>query len=145
MTNYIELVKAVVPLVVAHLCPKEFFDAQASDSAIRRLARRIEQIDRLVRVARADQIGRPPMAFDGFPAGDWLLNRARVLEVEEAAPKPIMMGRHLIKLGLVPGPHFGTILEACYEAQIEGKFSTLEEGIAYAKLVLEQETQDGII
>ena len=137
MTNHIELIKAVMPLVTNHLCPKEFFDVQAGDSAIRRLARRVERIDRLVRVSRADQAGRPPMKFDGFPAGDWLLERARALEVEDSAPKPIVMGRHLIELGLEPGQHFGKILDECYDAQIEGKFSTLSEGIVYAKCIIE--------
>ena len=27
----------------------------------------------------------------------------------------------------------GTVLEACYEAQLDGVFSTLEEGLAYAR------------
>jgi tRNA nucleotidyltransferase (CCA-adding enzyme) len=137
MTRQKDLVEAVVPLVLAHLRPQELFDAQAGDSAIRRLARRVGRIDRLVRVARADQLGRPPMTFDGFPAGDWLLERARALEVEDAAPSPIVLGRHLIELGQSPGPHFGEILEACYQAQIDGKFFTLKEGVALAKKLIE--------
>lgn len=139
MTNQQDLVEAVVPLVSAHLRPQELFDAQAGDSAIRRLARHVGRIDRLIRVARADQQGRPQMPFDGFPAGEWLLERARALEVEDAAPRPIVMGRHLIELGLGPGPHFGRILEACYKAQIEGLFFTLEEGIELAKRLIDQE------
>ncbi|KPL20047.1 MAG: polynucleotide adenylyltransferase [candidate division Zixibacteria bacterium SM23_81] len=138
MTNQQDLIEAIVPLVSAHLRPKELFDAQAGDTAIRRLARHVGRIDRLVRVARADQLGRPQMPFDGFPAGQWLLERARALEVEDSAPRPIVLGRHLIKLGLKPGPHFGRILEACYQAQIEGQFFTLEEGIELAKRLIDQ-------
>ena len=136
MTHQTDLVEAVVSLVMTHLRPKELFDAEAGDAAVRRLARRVGRIDRLVRVARADQMGRPPVQFDGFQAGEWLLNKARCLDVEKAAPKPIVMGRHLIDLGLKPGHDFGRILSRCYDAQIEGEFFTLEAGIEYARSVI---------
>lgn len=140
MTNQEDLIDAVVPLVLTHLRPRALYKAQAGDSAIRRLAREVGRIDRLVRVARADDMGRPPQAFDGFPAGTWLLARARALEVEHQAPRPLVMGRHLLALGLTPGPRIGQVLEACYEAQLDGTFSTMESGIAYAKGVIERES-----
>lgn len=136
MTNQSRLGDSIIPLVSNHLRPVELFDVRAGDGAIRRLARRVKRIDRLVRVARADQMGRPPITLEDFPAGDWLMTRARELEVEDAAPTPIMMGRHLILLGLEAGPHFGPILESCYQAQIEGTFATEDEGIDYAKRML---------
>jgi tRNA nucleotidyltransferase (CCA-adding enzyme) len=43
------------------------------------------------------------------------------------------MGRHLIELGMPPGPAFKPILDACYEAQIEGRITCLEDGIAMVK------------
>lgn len=136
MTHQTDLVEAVVCLVMTHLRPKELFDAKVGDAAVRRLARLVGRIDRLVRVARADQMGRPPVDFDGFPAGEWLLNKARCLDVERAAPRPIVMGRHLIELGLKPGPDFGRILSRCYDAQIDGEFFTLEAGIEYVRSVI---------
>ncbi len=138
LTHQQGLIEAVVPLVMTHLRPQALYDARAGDSAIRRLARHAGRIDRLVRVARCDQMGRPPRVFDGFPAGEWLLTRARALEVEQAAPKPLVMGRHLLDLGLPTGPRVGRILEACYEAQLDGAFSTVEMGIEYAKRVIEK-------
>ncbi len=133
MTNEQGLIDEVIPLVSTHLAPMMLFKAGAGDAAVRRLARKVGRIDRLVRVAYADMLGRPPLEVNEFEAGDWLTERARALEVESAAPKPIVMGRHLIQLGLKPGAQFGPILEACFNAQIEGEFDTLEEGIAYAK------------
>ena len=133
MINESALIDAVVPLVSTHLAPMMLFKAGAGDAAVRRLARKVGRIDRLVRVAHADMLGRPPLRVDTFDAGDWLTERARALQVEAAAPKPIVMGRHLIQLGLKPGNHFGPILEACFNAQIEGEFDTLEAGIAYAE------------
>ena len=85
-----------------------------------------------MRVARADHAGRPPKAFDGFPAGTWLLERARRLKIEDQAPTPLVMGRHLLELGVQPGPDMGRLLDECYEAQLDGLFSTLDEGLTYA-------------
>lgn len=136
LTNQVDLIDEVIPLVRCHLRPHALYDANASDSAVRRLARQVRRIDRLVRVARADHAGRPPKPFDGFPAGSWLLERARRLEVEAHAPEPIVMGRHLIDMGVQPGRDMGRLLDDCYEAQLDGLFSTLAEGLAYAKQTL---------
>ena len=78
------------------------------------------------------------MEFDGFPAGAWLLDRARALGVEREPPRPLVQGRHLIQLGLDPGPGFGPILKACFEAQLDGRFSTVEAGIEFARGLLGQ-------
>lgn len=139
LTNSTDLVESVVPLVLAHLRPQELYDANAGDSAVRRLARRVQRIDRLVRVARADRMGRPPIPFDGFPAGQWLLERAHALDVASQAPSPIVMGRHLIGLGLAPGKEFKSLLDACYEAQLDSEFSDLPGGLAYLRRRLQRE------
>lgn len=133
LTTQKALPEEVVPLVEAHLRPHELYKRKVKDSAIRRLAHKVRRIDRLVRVARADHQGRAPLPFDGFPAGEWLTERAAELEVRDRAPVPLVMGRHLIQLGLEPGPEFRPILAACLEAQIEGEFMTLAEGIEFAK------------
>ncbi|MBX3301303.1 MAG: CCA tRNA nucleotidyltransferase [Nitrospira sp.] len=133
LTNQQNMADEVLPLVLCHLRPNALYEAQASDSAVRRLARQVKRLDRLVRVARADHAGRPPKPFDGFPAGEWLLNRARQLKVEDQAPVPILMGRHLLELGVQPGPDMGRLLDECYEAQLDGEFATVEEGLLYAR------------
>ncbi|MBK9305513.1 MAG: HD domain-containing protein [Nitrospira sp.] len=133
LTNQQDIIDGVLPLVLCHLRPRTLYDAQASDSAVRRLARQVKRLDRLVRVARADHAGRPPKVFDGFPAGEWLLNRAKQLDVAHQAPVPILMGRHLLELGVQPGPEMGRLLDECYEAQLDGEFGTLEEGLSFAK------------
>ena len=84
--------------------------------------------------------GRPPLPGDPFSAGDWLLERAEALAVKDTAPQSIVMGRHLIEMGQTPGPHFKSILNKCYEAQLDGVFSSLEEGKLFAADLLEAET-----
>ena len=143
MTDERDLLDAVPPLVGAHLAPVALYEARAGDAAVRRLARRVGRIDRLMRVARADQMGRSPHGIAAFPAGDWLLERARALDVAARAPRPLVLGRHLIALGLAPGPHFAPILDACYAAQLDGAIATLEEGLALARQIVERERAGG--
>ncbi len=137
MTRQQDLIDEVVPLVREHLKPTALYKSSAGASAIRRLARRVGRIDRLVRVGRADHAGRPPKPFDGYPAGAWLLARARELALADRRPKPIVMGRHLIALGLAPGRHFKALLDACLEAQLDGVFGDLEGGLAFARALIE--------
>jgi tRNA nucleotidyltransferase (CCA-adding enzyme) len=136
LTGEEKWIEEVVPLVACHLAPIRLFGSNVSDAAIRRLARRVGRIDRLVRVSCADLRGRPPLVVDSFEAGDWLLERARELSVDVQPPKPLLMGRHLIELGLEPGPHFGRVLEECFARQIEGEFETLEAGLECARTVI---------
>jgi tRNA nucleotidyltransferase (CCA-adding enzyme) len=128
-----DLVEAVVPLVTEHLRPHDLFTSQAGDCAVRRLAVRVGRIDRLVRVARADHFGRPPSAETVFDAGDWLLERARALDVQDRAPRPLVMGRHLIAMGLKPGPAFKGILNDCYQAQLDGLFQDEAGGLEFCR------------
>jgi tRNA nucleotidyltransferase (CCA-adding enzyme) len=67
---------------------------------------------------------------------DWFLERARALGVEHAPPPPIVLGRHLLELGVKPGPHVGALLKKIYERQLDGDITTLEAGLAAAKALL---------
>ncbi|HKP69853.1 MAG TPA: hypothetical protein VJV05_11265, partial [Pyrinomonadaceae bacterium] len=59
--------------------------------------------------------------------------KVRELQIEKKAPDPILMGRHLLELGLEPSPHFKQILDAVYEMQLDGKVVTLDEAIDEAR------------
>ncbi len=134
------LVDQVVPLVREHSRPGELFRAEASDAAIRRLATRVDRLDRLVRVARADVLGRPPLLDDAFPAGDWLLAKARALRIEKVGPQPLMRGRHLVQLGLEPGPQFKPLLDACFTAQLDGVFSDEAGGLVFLQAQIDSQS-----
>jgi tRNA nucleotidyltransferase (CCA-adding enzyme) len=140
LTNETAIFDEVLPLVECHMRPKELYTAQAGDGAIRRLSCKVKRIDRLVRVAEADMYGRPPMSVE-FPEGPWLMERARALEIEAQAPKPILQGRHLIELGYAPSPAFKKILDAAYDAQMEGSFKEIESGRAWLKKYLKTHPQ----
>lgn len=143
MTRDRELLFTVPRLVAAHLAPSQLHRDGAGDAAIRRLARRVPSIELLIRVAAADHAGRPPLPPKPFEAGDWLRERARALLVDRAAPVPLLQGRHLVELGLLPGSHFGPLLDACYEAQLAGDVSTQEEAVDWARRRVEERGSDG--
>jgi len=58
--------------------------------------------------------------------------RLRELAVDVRRPERLLRGRDLIALGHSPGPDFRRILEAAYDAQLEGEFASNEEARAWA-------------
>jgi tRNA nucleotidyltransferase (CCA-adding enzyme) len=125
----------VLAITAHHLKPGAFYKVrdQVSDGAFRRLAQKVD-MELLARAARADCLGRTG-AFD-CSAMDWFVERARALGVEHEAPAPILMGRHLIDLGVAPGPRMGEILRAVYELQLDGAVADLDSAVAEAKRVI---------
>ena len=116
----------VLGIVAEHLRPSAFHKAKdtVTDGAFRRLAQKVD-LELLVRFARADCHGRTGV-FD-CSAMDWFIDRARSLGVEHRPPQPILLGRHLIEMGVAPGPEMGKILKAVYELQLDSVVTTLDE------------------
>jgi tRNA nucleotidyltransferase (CCA-adding enzyme) len=129
----------VIALVREHLKPGEFFKKreEVGDGAFRRLARKCE-LDLLYRVAKADSLGRnadwvPREKWYGSEAQEWFIQRARELAVEQQPPAPILLGRHLLEMGMEPGPRVGEITKAVYDLQLDGRISNLDEAKETAK------------
>lgn len=124
----------VLGLVAHHLKPGMFRKApHVGDGAFRRLAQKVD-LELLARVARADCLGRAG-TFD-CSAMDWFLERARALGVEHQAPAPLLLGRHVLSLGMPPGPRVGEILKDVYEKQLDGQVTTVDEAIEEARRLL---------
>lgn len=125
----------VTGVVAQHLKPLSFFKSATpvGDGAFRRLAQKVD-LELLARVALSDCLGRTGQ-FD-CSGITWFLERARALGVEHAPPAPLVKGRHLVELGVPPGPEMGEILRKIYERQLDGDVKTLEEGLAVAREVI---------
>lgn len=96
-----------------------------SAAAVRRLARRLapSTLAQWLLVLRADHLGRPPLVSEETHQRlDAWATAAHELALRDSAPKPILLGRHLISAGLKPGPAFGEILAEAFEAQLDGGF-----------------------
>jgi tRNA nucleotidyltransferase (CCA-adding enzyme) len=124
--------REVLGITAHHLKPGMFGMSKTpvSDGAFRRLAQKVD-LELLARLAKSDCMGRGG-DFD-CSSMDWFLERARQLGVEHAPPAPLLLGRHLLQLGVKPGPRMGEILRAVYEKQLDGTVTTLDEGLAFAR------------
>jgi tRNA nucleotidyltransferase (CCA-adding enzyme) len=133
----------IVALVRDHLKPGEYYKKrdEVGDGAFRRLARKCE-LELLYRVAKADSLGRnaewvPRENWYDAVAQDWFITRARELQVAEEPPAPLLLGRHLLEMGLEPGPRIGEITRAVYEMQLDGRVQTLDEARGAAAALID--------
>ncbi len=126
----------VIGLVAHHLTPGMWFKTrdEVGDGAFRRLAAKVD-LQWLAILASADCSGRTG-EFD-CTAMDWFLERARALGVEQRPPASILMGRHLLAMGLNPGPRIGEVLRQVYERQLDGEVQTLDQAVALARQIVE--------
>lgn len=123
----------VPTLVSEHMVHINFNHELPSERVVRRLCNRLKptNIRQLVRLVEADHSGRPPLP-KASPMEAWL-QIADQLAVADAAPKPILMGRHLINLGVTPGPDMGNILDRAFEAQLDGSFEDEAAAVQWYK------------
>jgi tRNA nucleotidyltransferase (CCA-adding enzyme) len=131
----LELSAPVGALVVHHLA-HHHGQTEFTDTSVRRLARRLEPatIDDLTVVMLADHEGRPPLRSPEVLARiDELQTRAQALALEKSAPRPLVLGRHLVALGRKPGPEFKPILNEAFEAQLDGAFADEAGGVEWLK------------
>jgi len=128
--------RQVLGITAQHLKPGSWYKArdEVGDGAFRRLAQKVD-LELLARVAKADCEGRKPGAFD-CSAMDWFRERAHALGVEHRPPAPILLGRHLLALGLQPGPRIGEILKAVYDQQLDGSVTTIDQAVESAKRMI---------
>jgi tRNA nucleotidyltransferase (CCA-adding enzyme) len=119
------IVERVAPLIRNHMAHV----MTITDRSVRRLSKRMEPetIFNLCVLMTADSMGRPPRPAQVPAVVAELRAKAAELQVQNSAPKPILMGRHLLQLGMSPGPDVGAIVNQAYDAQLEGKFFTLPE------------------
>jgi tRNA nucleotidyltransferase (CCA-adding enzyme) len=129
--------REVLGMVANHLKPGMFCKAQppVGDGAFRRLAQKVD-LELLARVARADCEGRGG-GFD-CSAMDWFVQRARELGVEHAPPEPLVKGRHLVELGVAPGPALGEVLRQVYERQLDGSVADFDSAFALAREIAKE-------
>lgn len=125
-----DLISQVVPLVQQHLRHIQIKEG-CSNRTINRLARDLypATVAQWARVVECDHSGRPPLPT-GAPA-DWIVERAKDLKVLNDKPAEILMGRHLIDLGLKPGREFGVILQKAYDAQLDDQFNDVEGALKW--------------
>jgi len=122
----IDVRREVLAITAEHLRPSAFWKARDTvrDGAFRRLAQRVN-LEWLTRFSVADCHGRGGTFDCSF--ADWFITRARSLGVEHQPPAPLLLGRHVLALGVAPGPAVGRVLATVYEWQLDGRVRTTDE------------------
>ncbi len=129
------LADEIRPLVQNHLA-HHHGSGTLTDARLRRLARDLapSNIEDLVVVMYADHDGRPPLySPESLTLIHQLQDRAAQLALADSAPQPILLGRHLISVGHVPSPRFRSLLDAAFEAQLDGAFHDEPSAIEWLK------------
>ncbi len=141
----LELDSPVCQLVVHHLVHHHNSGEHYTDSQVRRLARKLAPatIDDLALVMIADSFGRPPLQSPRtLELIAELRAKAAELALEHAAPRPLIQGRHLVALGHQPGPKFKPVLDAAFEAQLDGVFADEAGGLEWLRSHLQRTSGD---
>lgn len=143
LTDDKDLIESVVALVITHMIPRHLYKEatrgetpKMMNRSIRRLSQRVN-LQRLARIVLIDSSGRPPKPKVS-PESVWLLERAAALGTVTKGPEPILLGRHLVALGLKPGPHFGPILQGAMDRQLDGDILDLDSALEYARVAVAQ-------
>ncbi len=118
----IDVRACAIQLVGARKTPRDWFErhGKVEDKEFRYFSARIHpQLATLLSRARGDA-----------QAADWFESNLRRLHVFDGPPAPLLMGRHLLEMGMTPGPRVGEIVKAVYFAQLAGDVATLDEAKA---------------
>jgi tRNA nucleotidyltransferase (CCA-adding enzyme) len=124
--------REVLGMTAQHLKPGMWFKVrdEVGDGAFRRLSQKVD-LELLARLAKSDCLGRKPGTFD-CTAMDWFLDRAHAIGADKGPPPPLLLGRHVLALGVPPGPRVGKLLKAVYELQLDGSVTTVDQAIELA-------------
>ena len=139
------ILESALALIAAHMRPLHLVTAEkVTDAAIRRLANDVHPatLEDLARLVEADT--RATMRSDGQESANahiFLRERAGQLGVDHSPPKPVFQGRDLMRLAhanILPerfrqgGPHYKTVLDAVYEAQLDGHVNDIADAEKFA-------------
>ncbi len=130
-------IEVVQPLVAEHLVHVQ---SEASHRTVRRLSVRLGKasIVQLLRLVEADLGGRPPLPTTIPESLKRILQLAEMTKVSHTRPDRIILGRHLLHLGYEPARWFSSVLEKCYQAQLDGVFEGETGGIDFLKSELDK-------
>ena len=131
-----EQAERIVALVRGHMRIKDF--PRMREGKRRRVAAAPE-FSELVELLRADCLA----SHGDLSVYRWIQQWLQERHAEGPLPPRLVTGHDLVALGLQPGPVFREILEAVYEAQLEGRARTREEALALARQEAERRGAGG--
>jgi tRNA nucleotidyltransferase (CCA-adding enzyme) len=132
LTPELDITRHTLPLVRALPRVAELYTRRSAlpPGALPRLALQAP-LPALVKLATARE--RATGSDRTAPAAEWIAGAAQREGVWEKPLDPLLKGRHLLELGLKPGPHMGPLLAEAYELQMDGKIADVEAALAWAR------------
>jgi tRNA nucleotidyltransferase (CCA-adding enzyme) len=126
--------EVVAPLVRYHMVR----NPEPTAKWVRRMALKVvpATLQDLAIILTADQFGRLPKPRIVTPEVMKMRELAANLKIDKEAPKPVLLGRHLLDRGMTPGPEMGKILKSAFEAQINGEFASEQEATKWLNAFL---------
>lgn len=126
-----EFIQAVQAIVGQHMRHVSWEDTP-SPRAVRRMAVDVAPgtVRQWATVCIADQMGRGDAAGDV----DIIMDAAECaadMDIMDAGPDQIVMGRHCMQAGMVPGVEMGDMIRDAFQAQVDGKFSDVDGGVQW--------------
>jgi poly(A) polymerase len=122
-------IRQIVTAIAGHM---RFKDVQKMNKSTLRKLMGAETFELEMELHRIDCSGSHGL-LDNY---EFLLRKADELANEPVLPTRWVSGSDLCALGVVPGPRIGELLQKAYDAQLEGRFSSREELLAWLKSLL---------
>lgn len=142
------MISLVEALVVNHLRPWQLYKVREkiNTSATRRLINdcdsgprpdgvNLSNIQLLCLLADADHLGRTTTDAvndswnNRMTATEFIASQIQKMNEPSDKVEPIIKGRHVIQMGIEPGPRVGEIVHEMFEMQLDGVFKDLQGGI----------------
>lgn len=115
VTDDKQLIERVVSIVVNHMRCGQLAMSTAKESAWKRLHNDL-RLDVAAAMSKADSMSRYTEDKEHEPSK---IAMEYFSKFGATKIQPVLMGRHLVKIGMKPGPQFKKILDAAYQLQIE--------------------------
>ena len=134
-----DLPEKVLPLISRHMHPWQLTANDSSDKAFRKLALHAKRLDLLADLAEADVKGismNDNERISRLNIIDRFRDKCKALAIADSIPSPLILGRHLLERGMKPGPGFKILLDKCFDAQLSGEFSTLDDALKFLDQLL---------
>lgn len=134
LTNNTDIIKDVTNIIKNHMA---MYGGSVSKARVRRLASKID-LPTIIRMGMADNLSRPLSPDEIEERRQHLQKFLTIYDEVQNEVKPIMRGQDIIDNfpSVKPGVQFGNILKEVYEKQLDGEFSTHEEGLVVLEAVI---------
>ncbi|MDF2879554.1 MAG: cca [Clostridiaceae bacterium] len=118
ITNDKRIIEGVLNIIENHMIPVSLFNGKASDKAIRKFSLKTN-IDNILLFMQADFSGKAEQEKEINEILMWF--KSKLVETgADKEIKPIITGKDLINMGLIPGKEFGVILNKAFDLQLDG-------------------------